>query len=118
MHKEYDLIVLGGGAAGLTAAGMGVSMGAKTMLVEKHKLGGDCTWSGCIPSKTLLHHAKIARLRGRTVDFGSIADSLDSIREEIYRDADHPDKFRKMGIDVREETASFVNPHTIRIQSD
>lgn len=118
MKKEYDLIVLGGGAAGLTAAGMGVSLGAKTMLVEKYKLGGDCTWSGCVPSKTLLNHAKKARLSGQTVDYGSIADSLDAIREEIYRDADHPDKFREMGIDVREGTAHFVDPHTIRLQSD
>ncbi len=54
MKYDYDLLVIGGGAAGLTAAGMGANFGAKTLMVEANKLGGDCTWHGCIPSKTLL----------------------------------------------------------------
>ncbi len=49
----YDLVVIGGGAAGLTAAGLGAAVGARTLLVEKDRLGGDCTWTGCVPSKTL-----------------------------------------------------------------
>lgn len=61
MHRDFDMIVIGGGAAGLTAAGIAVSLGAKTALIEVRKLGGDCTWYGCVPSKTLLKAAKIVR---------------------------------------------------------
>ena len=115
MKKDYDLIVIGGGSAGLTASGIGASLGAKTLMVEKYKLGGDCTWYGCIPSKIMLHQAKKASL-GATVPFRDVSRKLDAIRQEIYEDADHPDKFRAMGIDVVEGSASFLDPHTIRIE--
>jgi len=115
MKKDYDLIVIGGGAAGLTASGIGASLGAKTLMVEKYKLGGDCTWYGCIPSKIMLHQAKKASM-GASVPFRDVSRKLDAIRQEIYEDADHPDKFRAMGIDVVEGSASFLDPHTIRIE--
>lgn len=57
---EYDLVVVGGGAAGLTAASFAGKLGARVALIEKARLGGDCTWSGCVPSKTLLAIAKQA----------------------------------------------------------
>ena len=61
MSKDYDLIVIGGGSAGLTAAIGGSLIGAKVLLVDKHKIGGDCTHYGCVPSKTLIKASKIAR---------------------------------------------------------
>ena len=115
MKKEYDLIVIGGGSAGLTASGIGASLGAKTLMVEKYKLGGDCTWYGCVPSKILLHQAKKASM-GASVPFSEVSRKLHAIRQEIYEDADHPDKFRAMGIDVVEGEAVFVDPHTLRIE--
>ncbi|MEX0769687.1 MAG: FAD-dependent oxidoreductase [Balneolaceae bacterium] len=115
MKKAFDLVVIGGGAAGLTAAGVGVSFGAKTMLVEKHKLGGDCTWYGCVPSKVLLNQAKRASVSGQPVEYQTVKNKLDSIRREIYEDADHPDIFRKMGIVVEEGEAKFLDKHTIQI---
>ncbi|MEW5961371.1 MAG: FAD-dependent oxidoreductase [Chloroflexota bacterium] len=60
MNKSYDLVIIGGGSAGLTAAGFAVQLGRRVALVEKYRLGGDCTWSGCVPSKTLLKTAKVA----------------------------------------------------------
>ena len=60
MAMDFDMVVIGGGAAGLTAAGISASLGAKTALVESHKLGGDCTWTGCVPSKALLKAAAVA----------------------------------------------------------
>ena len=56
---EYDALVIGGGAAGLTTAGIAANFGAKTMMIEKNRLGGDCTWTGCVPSKTLLKAASV-----------------------------------------------------------
>src|SRR5512133_2667621 len=68
---EYDLGILGGGAAGLTAAAGAAQFGAKTILIEKSpRLGGDCLHFGCIPSKTLIRTAKVAALIRRAREFG------------------------------------------------
>ncbi len=57
--KKFDIIIIGGGAAGLVAAVAAGALGAKTALIEKDKLGGECSWTGCIPSKTLLASAEL-----------------------------------------------------------
>ncbi len=63
MH-DYDMIVIGGGSAGLVACKLANGLGRKTALIEKRKLGGDCTWFGCVPSKTLIKSANIAHDTG------------------------------------------------------
>ncbi len=70
MHYDFDMVVIGAGAAGLTAAGMSATLGAKTALIEAGKLGGDCTWTGCVPSKTLLKAAKVAHSMRTAERFG------------------------------------------------
>ncbi|SMO60027.1 dihydrolipoyl dehydrogenase family protein [Fodinibius sediminis] len=127
MKYDYDLLVIGGGAAGLTSAGMGVNFGAKTLLIEANKLGGDCTWTGCVPSKTLLHAAGLAQKvkeaetfghkTAKQMDFSSILNHVRAKREEVYREADDPHIFRNMGVDVTFGKARFVDPHTISIDS-
>jgi pyruvate/2-oxoglutarate dehydrogenase complex dihydrolipoamide dehydrogenase (E3) component len=117
MKHQYDLIVIGGGAAGLTASGVGVSFGAKTLMIEKAKLGGDCTWYGCVPSKVLLNLGKKAALSGKPVAWAEVRSKLDTIRQDIYDEADHPDKFRRMGIDVENGEATFVDKHTLQINN-
>lgn len=128
MGYDYDLLVIGGGAAGLTSAGMGANFGAKTLLVEADKLGGDCTWTGCVPSKTLLHAAGLARRvkeaekfgheTATQMNFSSIMEHVRSKREEVYHEADDPDIFRQMGVDVTFGRARFVDAHTIAIERD
>jgi len=61
--SSYDFVVIGGGAAGLMAAGLGTSLGAKTVLIEADEIGGDCTNQGCVPSKALLHAGNEMSLR-------------------------------------------------------
>ena len=51
---EYDLAIVGAGASGLIAADFAVQLGARTALLDKGPIGGDCTWSGCVPSKSLI----------------------------------------------------------------
>jgi pyruvate/2-oxoglutarate dehydrogenase complex dihydrolipoamide dehydrogenase (E3) component len=67
MNKDYDLAIVGGGAAGLIAAPFAVQFGARVAFIEKDRIGGDCTWTGCVPSKTLLKAAKLAH-QIRTAD--------------------------------------------------
>ena len=128
MKYEYDMIVIGGGAAGLTAAGMSSVLGAKTALVEQHRLGGDCTWVGCVPSKTLFRASKVAHLM-RTADrfglapaqpqfdFLEVMDHVRRIRQQIYEDADAPPQMEKLGAEVIVGAASFLDPHTIQIRA-
>ena len=128
MSYEYDMIVIGGGAAGLTASGMAAVFGAKTALIEAKKLGGDCTWHGCVPSKSLLHAAKVAH-EMRTADrygltpslaehdFSRVMAHVHSIRGRIYQDADAPPHFEKLGVEVIEGRARFVDSHTLEVAS-
>jgi|GEM_PF-49568 pyruvate/2-oxoglutarate dehydrogenase complex dihydrolipoamide dehydrogenase (E3) component len=124
---EFDSVVIGGGAAGLTASGICANFGAKTMMIERHKLGGDCTWTGCVPSKVLLKAGKVAqqvRDAGKyglidcdpKIDFKKIIKHVDDVRKEVYEDADRPEIFEEMGIEVVEGEASFLNAHTIEIK--
>jgi pyruvate/2-oxoglutarate dehydrogenase complex dihydrolipoamide dehydrogenase (E3) component len=62
---RYNLIVIGGGAAGLTAAGGAALLGARVALLERAAMGGECLNTGCVPSKALLHIARLAH-RART----------------------------------------------------
>ncbi|MCC5925521.1 MAG: NAD(P)/FAD-dependent oxidoreductase [Bacteroidetes bacterium] len=118
MKYDFDMIVIGGGAAGLTSSGVSAGFGAKTMMIEKDRLGGDCTWHGCVPSKILLNEAKKQWISRGKADFAKISEKLHHIREEVYRDADHPDIFINMGIEVVSGDARFVSPHEIEVKSN
>lgn len=124
---EFDSVVIGGGAAGLTASGITANFGAKTMMIERHRLGGDCTWTGCVPSKVLLKAGKVAQqVREASkygliddepaIDFKKVIKHVDDVRKEVYEDADSPEIFEDMGIEVVEGEASFINAHTIEIK--
>ena len=58
--QPWDLVVIGGGSAGIVGAKTAASLGAKVLLIEKHRTGGDCLWTGCVPSKALLASAGAA----------------------------------------------------------
>lgn len=125
---EYDLVVIGGGAAGLTAAGMGANVGAKTLLIEADRLGGDCTWYGCIPSKTLLHLSKMAHTvkeakrfgyrSASDMDFSAVMEQVRRTRQEVYEEADEPDIYRQMGVEVAFGQARFKDAHTLFIDGE
>lgn len=126
---DYDVVVIGGGAGGLTASGICASFGAKTALIERHRLGGDCTWTGCVPSKALLHIAKeIVRIQNigalgvecqpPTVDFARVMQSVRATRQHIYEDADSPELMAKRGVEVFEGTAGFRDSHSIDLSTN
>ncbi|HEX8620166.1 MAG TPA: FAD-dependent oxidoreductase [Thermoanaerobaculia bacterium] len=121
----FDVIVLGGGTAGLVTASGCARLGRKVALIERHALGGDCLWTGCVPTKALVASAKLAHQMRNAHLFGfepvvprvtpkSIMDSMREQRRLISRH-DDPEKFRKLGIDVIEGDARFVEPHAISV---
>lgn len=126
MLYDFDMVVIGGGAAGLTAAGISASLGAKTALVEAQRLGGDCTWFGCIPSKTLLKAAKVAHLMrtadryGLTAvqpefDFAGVMKHIHDVQQGIYEEADAPPNLERLGVEVILGRARFTSPHSIEL---
>jgi len=122
---EFDLVVIGGGAGGLVVAAGGVALGAKVALVEKHKLGGDCLWYGCVPSKTLLKSARIAhemRHADRWAldpappqpDLARVMTRVAGVIESIEPN-DSPERFRALGVDVIFGAGRFVDPKTFEV---
>lgn len=125
MNETYDLVVIGGGSAGLTAAGFAVQLGARVALVEKHRMGGDCTWTGCVPSKTLLKVAKVAhemRTADRhgltaiepSIDLTAVMAHVRAVIADVYQH-ESPEALRANGIDVFLDTARFLDPHTLAV---
>jgi len=128
--KQYDIVVIGAGSGGLVAATTAHRKGLKTALIEKNKIGGECTHYGCVPSKALINAAKgyhsLHKMDslGITIeppkpDFGRIMEKVDEIVQGIYAH-ETPDIFQDMGIDVfvDKSGAQFVDSHTITIGSE
>lgn len=124
--NNYDIVVIGGGAAGLTVASGSAKFGLRVGFIEKDKLGGDCTWSGCVPSKTLLHSAKVVSLMRRAKEFGldetpisfdfaNIIAHVQGVIHKIYTEHDSPEKFTKMGIDLIFGEAKFLSPQEMEV---
>jgi pyruvate/2-oxoglutarate dehydrogenase complex dihydrolipoamide dehydrogenase (E3) component len=123
MTPEYDLAILGAGSGGLTAAGFAAQLGARVALVEAHRIGGDCTWTGCVPSKALLKAAKVAHQVREASRFGiaaappatDMAKVRDYVRgaiQQVYA-YETPEELSKQGIDVILGTGRFLDAHTV-----
>jgi len=116
---RYDLAVLGGGSAGLAAATFAAGVGARVVLVEADRVGGDCTWTGCVPSKTLIHAARVvhqARTSGwlgaGDVDFPAV---MRDVSEAIRRvsELESAASLRARGIDVVIGRARFLDGNAV-----
>ncbi len=78
--RVFDLVVIGGGSAGLIAASFAAGLGARTALVEKYRLGGECLWTGCVPSKALLHAAAVMNTIRHAGEAGIALDSVGRVQ--------------------------------------
>ena len=90
MKKNYDLLIIGGGSAGLMAVPSSRQLDLTVALAEKDRLGGDCTWTGCVPGKTLLRAAKSAQnindAAGFSITSSQVRDGPGPYRgKEIFR---------------------------------
>jgi pyruvate/2-oxoglutarate dehydrogenase complex dihydrolipoamide dehydrogenase (E3) component len=123
---RYNLVVIGGGTAGLVSAAGAAGLGAKVALIERHLLGGDCLNVGCVPSKALIRAgraaAQVARAgqfgvrvpEGTKVDFSAVMERMRRLRADISPH-DSAQRFSDLGIDVFLGSASFTGHETLQV---
>ncbi|MFP4205866.1 MAG: dihydrolipoyl dehydrogenase family protein, partial [Spirochaetaceae bacterium] len=122
----HDVIVIGGGAGGLVTSVGCAQLGLKTVIVEQARLGGDCLYHGCVPSKTLLRTALVYKQAGELERFGlprvtrppvrmeAVNRRVKSVIEEIAQH-DTPERFEKLGAEVLFGRPRFLSPHEISV---
>lgn len=119
-NKMWDLVVVGGGSAGIVASQTAASLGASVVLVEKDRMGGDCLWTGCVPSKSLIAAASMASEARRAGDLGINVSNvgvdfpavMDHIRSAVatIEPVDSPEALEKAGVTVLNGTGHFTAP--------
>jgi pyruvate/2-oxoglutarate dehydrogenase complex dihydrolipoamide dehydrogenase (E3) component len=123
---DPDLLILGGGTAGLTAAVLAAGIGARATLVERERTGGDCLWTGCVPSKGLLEAAHVVHAM-RTADrlgVDPVEQPVDLARVlKRVRDVQHtiephdsPERLRSLGVEVVADDAVLTGPRSVRLR--
>ena len=123
---RYNLVVIGGGTAGLVTAAGAAGLGAKVALIEGNMLGGDCLNVGCVPSKAVIRASRaVAQVRGAgafgvkvpdgvTVDFAAVMERLRRLRAEISGN-DSAARFKKLGVDVFIGQGRFTSSDSIEV---
>ena len=121
---ETDILVIGGGSGGLSVAAGAVQMGARVVLLEGHKMGGDCLNYGCVPSKALLAAAAVAHGQGgnaamgvdpgrASIDYGKAKDFVASVIGQIAPH-DSVERFEGLGVTVIEAFGRFISPTEVQ----
>lgn len=125
---RWDLVVLGGGTAGIVAAKTAATLGARVLLVERDRPGGDCLWTGCVPSKALLAAAEAAagarnatrfgvHVDGVRVDFSRAMEHVHAAIQEIAP-VDSPEMLEAAGVTVRSGSGRFVDEGVLDIDGE
>jgi pyruvate/2-oxoglutarate dehydrogenase complex dihydrolipoamide dehydrogenase (E3) component len=126
MADRCDLVIVGMGSGGMVAAEFAATLGVKVVVVERDRVGGDCLWTGCVPSKALLASAKAAHTMRHAENYGlapcepriDTARVLKRVRDVQARIAatdDNAARFEAMGIEFRFGPARLVGPRTVRV---
>lgn len=127
--KTFDrnIVVIGAGSAGLVTAYIAAAVKASVTLVEKHKMGGDCLNTGCVPSKSLLHASKLAHThkvsansgvnyQAPEVDFKAVMNQVHSVIKTI-EPHDSIERYESLGVNVVTGSATIVSPWQVDIQT-
>jgi pyruvate/2-oxoglutarate dehydrogenase complex dihydrolipoamide dehydrogenase (E3) component len=124
-HYQYDLTIIGAGSGGLTAARIATSLGAHVLLIDKERLGRDCLHYGCVPSKSLIHIARVAQqMRGAArlgllpanpgIDMARVSQHI----HEVFRRVAENEQVYVEGVTVKFGTVSFVSAHELQLNEE
>jgi len=122
---DYNLVVIGAGSAGLVTSYIAAAVKAKVALIEKHKMGGDCLNTGCVPSKALIRSAKMLSYARRAKDFGfnhasvdfDFADVMERVRTVIQKIEPHDSiaRYQSLGVECITGEARITSPYTVEV---
>ncbi len=125
MSRRYDLVVVGGGTAGLVASTLAAGLGARVVLIERERTGGDCLWTGCVPSKSLIASARLVHAMRHAADLGlspvepevDYARVMDRVHAAIatLEPHDAPARLRAAGVEVLGGSGRFVDGATVEV---
>ena len=125
MAVEYDVVIIGGGSGGLVVASAAAQLKAKVALVERDRLGGDCLWFGCVPSKSFIHAARIAYevknakrfgiyTQDPEIDFAKAMSHVHQAQAAI-EPHDSPERFEGLGVEVIFGEGQFIDEKTFEV---
>jgi len=122
---DRNLVVIGAGSAGLVTAYIAAAVKAKVTLIEKHRMGGDCLNTGCVPSKALIRSAKLLSHIARAREFGiasaqasfDFAEVMERVQKIIKTVEPHDsvERYRELGVEVVEGSARIVSPWQVEV---
>ncbi len=122
---DYNLVVIGAGAAGLVSAYIAAATRAKVALVEKHRMGGDCLHTGCVPSKALIRSARLLSDIARARQFGiaqasagfDFAEVMQRVQRVVQTVEPHDsvERYTALGVECIESTATITSPWTVEV---
>jgi pyruvate/2-oxoglutarate dehydrogenase complex dihydrolipoamide dehydrogenase (E3) component/uncharacterized membrane protein YdjX (TVP38/TMEM64 family) len=125
---EYNLVAIGAGSAGLVSAYIAAAVKAKVALVERHRMGGDCLNTGCVPSKALIRTAKLLSHIRRSKEFGvrgasaefDFAEAMERVQAVIRAIEPHDsvERYTKLGVDCVSGTARITSPWTVEVTGE
>lgn len=124
-HFDYNMVVIGGGSAGLVSAYIAAAVKAKVALIEKHKMGGDCLNTGCVPSKALIRSAKILNYFKRAeefgidalpakVDFAKVMERVQKVVKEV-EPHDSVERYTGLGVECIQGEAKIRSPYEVEV---
>ncbi|MFQ5426672.1 MAG: FAD-dependent oxidoreductase, partial [Gaiellales bacterium] len=126
MAQNFDLVIIGMGSGGLTAARLAAELDLRVAAIERDRIGGDCLWTGCVPSKALLasarvaHHMRTADAYGLdavepTIERARVWSRIHEIRNEIARTDDNAATYEGLGIRVIQGEARVRGPQSVEV---
>ena len=126
---RYDLVIVGMGSAGMTAAEFAATLPIKVCAIERDRVGGDCLWTGCVPSKALLASAKAAHTMRHADHYGLIAvepgvdrarvwERVRAVQAQLAATTDAPEHFTAKGIELRFGEATLTSPTTLAVAGE
>lgn len=125
---DYNLIAIGGGSGGLVSTYIAAAVKAKVALIERHKMGGDCLNTGCVPSKALLRSAKMLSYAKRAEEFGfkgtkvefDFKDVMERVQRVVEEIAPHDsiERYSDLGVECYTGDATILDPHTVEVNGE
>lgn len=122
---DYNMVVIGGGSAGLVSAYIASAVKAKVALIEKHKMGGDCLNTGCVPSKALIRSAKIFNYFNRAEEFGleksdlkvNFSKVMERVQNVVHKIAPHDsiERYTQLGVECITGEAQIISPYEVQV---